>query len=142
MMIDICKLFILLLLNSSCITHKEQLQSNAEISLRTTLQEVNADSGLVMLMDSAGNVIAKSSLSLLNGKSLEEEVYTTVRDMGTLAVPVSLIPVLEKGNVSLLMWVMVYIITMEKRSGIIMRIWVDMEKLPYNKQSCLIQKWV
>ena len=100
-MIDICKLFILLLLNSSCITHKEQLQSNAEISLRTTLQEVNADSGLVMLMDSAGNVIAKSSLSLLNGKSLEEEVYTTVRDMGTLAVPVSLIPVLEKGNVSL-----------------------------------------
>lgn len=25
MMIDICKLFILLLLNSSCITHKEQL---------------------------------------------------------------------------------------------------------------------
>lgn len=101
MMIDICKLFILLLLNSSCITHKEQLQSNAEISLRTTLQEVNADSGLVMLMDSAGNVIAKSSLSLLNGKSLEEEVYTTVRDMGTLAVPVSLIPVLEKGNVSL-----------------------------------------
>ena len=99
MMIDICKLFILLLLNSSCITHKEQLQSNAEISLRTTLQEVNADSGLVMLMDSAGNVIAKSSLSLLNGKSLEEEVYTTVRDMGTLAVPVSLIPVLEKGNV-------------------------------------------
>lgn len=54
-----------------------------------------------MLMDSAGNVIAKSSLSLLNGKSLEDEVYTTVRDMGTLAVPVSLIPVLEKWNVSL-----------------------------------------
>ena len=69
--------------------------------LQSKLQEVNADSGLVMLMDSAGNVIGKSSLSLLNGKSLEDEVYTTVRDMGTLAVPVSLIPVLEKGNVSL-----------------------------------------
>ena len=53
--------------------------------LQSKLQEVNADSGLVMLMDSAGNVIGKSSLSLLNGKSLEDEVYTTVRDMGTLA---------------------------------------------------------
>ena len=65
--------------------------------------------------------------------------------MGTLAVPVSLIPVLEKGNVSLSDTVNVgngIYITMEKRSGIIMRIWVDMEKLPYNKQSCLIQKWV
>ena len=101
MTIYICKFFILMLLCTSCITNKEQLQSNAEISIRTTLQEVNADSGLVMLMDSAGNVIAKSSLSLLNGKSLEDEVYTTVRDMGTLSVPVSLIPVLEKGNVSL-----------------------------------------
>lgn len=89
------------MLCTSCITCKEQSQSNAEISLRATLQEINADSGLVMLMDSAGNVIAKSSLSLLNGKSLEDEVYTTVRDMGTLAVPVSLIPVLEKWNVSL-----------------------------------------
>ena len=67
---NIYKFFALLLLYTSCITHKEQLQSNAEISLRTTLQKVQADSGLVMLMDSAGNVIAKSSLSLLNGKSL------------------------------------------------------------------------
>lgn len=101
MTIYICKFFILMLLCTSCITNKEQLQSNAEISIRTTLQEVNADSGLAILMDSAGNVIAKSSLSLLNGKPLEDKVYTTVRDMGTLAVPVSLIPVLEKGNVSL-----------------------------------------
>lgn len=86
---------------SSCIRNKDLQQLVAETSLHTTLQEVNADSGLVMLMDSAGNVIAKSGLSLLNGKPLEEKVYTTVRDMGTLAVPVSLIPVLEKGNVSL-----------------------------------------
>lgn len=98
---NIYKFFVLLLLYTSCVTHENQLQSNAEISIRTTLQEVNADSGLAILMDSAGNVIAKSSLSLLNGKPLEDKVYTTVRDMGTLAVPVSLIPVLEKGNVSL-----------------------------------------
>lgn len=100
-MLKLSYIFYLVLIITSCITEKSQLRSNAEISLRTTLQEVNADSGLVMLMDSAGNVIVKSSLSLLNGKSLEDGVYTTVRDMGTLAVPVSLIPVLEKGNVSL-----------------------------------------
>lgn len=81
--------------------NNNQYQSIINSFFQSTLQEINADSGLVMLMDSAGNVIAKSSLSLLNGKSLEDEVYTTVRDMGTLAVPVSLIPVLEKGNVSL-----------------------------------------
>ena len=81
--------------------NNNQYQSIINSFFQSTLQEINADSGLVMLMDSAGNVIAKSSLSLLNGKSLEDEVYTTVRDMGTLSVPVSLIPVLEKGNVSL-----------------------------------------
>lgn len=74
---NIYKFFVLLLLYTSCVTHENQLQSNAEISIRTTLQEVNADSGLIMLMDSAGNVIAKSSLSLLNGKPLEDKVYTT-----------------------------------------------------------------
>ena len=81
--------------------NNNQYQSIINSFFQSTLQEINADSGLVMLMDSAGNVIGKSSLSLLNGKSLEDEVYTTVRDMGTLSVPVSLIPVLEKGNVSL-----------------------------------------
>ena len=77
---NIYKFFVLLLLYTSCVTHENQLQSNAEISIRTTLQEVNADSGLAILMDSAGNVIAKSSLSLLNGKPLEDKVYTTVKD--------------------------------------------------------------
>lgn len=94
------QILLLLILFSTFASTKSDVSFTVERSLRTTLQEVNADSGLVMLMDSAGNVIVKSSLSLLNGKSLEE-VYTTVRDMGTLAVPVSLIPVLEKGNVSL-----------------------------------------
>ena len=37
MTIYICKFFILMLLCTSCITNKEQLQSNAEISIRTTL---------------------------------------------------------------------------------------------------------
>ena len=95
------QLLLLLTLFSIFSSLKNNSHFDAKTSLRITLQEVNADSGLVMLMDSVGNVIAKSSLSLLNGKSLEDEVYTTVRDMGTLAVPVSLIPVLEKGNVSL-----------------------------------------
>ena len=95
------QILLLLILFSTFASTKSDVSFTVETSLRTTLQEVNADSGLVMLMDSAGNVIGKSSLSLLNGKSLEDEVYTTVRDMGTLAVPVSLIPVLEKGNVSL-----------------------------------------
>lgn len=95
------QLLLLLTLFSIFSSAKNNSHFDAKTSLRITLQEINADSGLVMLMDSAGNVIAKSSLSLLNGKSLEDEVYTTVRDMGTLAVPVSLIPVLEKGNVSL-----------------------------------------
>lgn len=65
--------------------------------------------------------------------------------MGTLAVPVSLIPVLEKGNVSLSDTVDVgngIYNHNGKRLEIIMRIGVDMEKSPYNKQSCLIQKWV
>ena len=95
------QLLLLLTLFSIFSSAKNNSHFDAKTSLRITLQEVNADSGLVMLMDSAGNVIVKSSLSLLNGKSLEDGVYTTVRDMGTLAVPVSLIPVLEKGNVSL-----------------------------------------
>lgn len=90
------QILLLLILFSTFASTKSDVSFTVETSLRTTLQEVNADSGLVMLMDSAGNVIGKSSLSLLNGKSLEDEVYTTVRDMGTLAVPVSLIPVLEK----------------------------------------------
>lgn len=94
-------LILLLMIVTSCNYHKNRLQFNLETSLQSTLQKVNADSGLVMLMDSVGNVIAKSSLSLLNGKPLEDKVYTTVRDMGTLAVSVSLISVLEKGNVSL-----------------------------------------
>ena len=85
------QILLLLILFSTFASTKSDVSFTVETSLRTTLQEVNADSGLVMLMDSAGNVIGKSSLSLLNGKSLEDE----------LAVPVSLIPVLEKGNVSL-----------------------------------------
>ena len=63
-MLKLSYIFYLVLIITSCITEKSQLRSNAEISLRTTLQEVNADSGLVMLMDSAGNVIVKSSLSV------------------------------------------------------------------------------
>ncbi len=102
-MTNISKLFVLLLLCGSCSTNKNQLQSTIEMSLQSTLQEVEADSGLVIIMDSAGEVIAKSSISLLNGESSKEDPqqYTNVRDMGTLAVPVSLIPAMDIGNVSL-----------------------------------------
>lgn len=70
---------------------------------QTTLQEVDADSGLVLLMDSTGEIIAGSSISLLNGEPSKEEPlqYNNTRDMGTLAVPVSLISALDNGNVSL-----------------------------------------
>lgn len=71
---------------------------------QTTLQEVDADSGLVLLMDSTGEIIAGSSISLLNGepsKGEEPQQYNNTRDMGTLAVPVSLISALDNGNVSL-----------------------------------------
>lgn len=87
----------------SCISTSNKLELNIETSLQSTLQEVNADSGLVIIMDSVGKVIAKSSISLLNGESSKEDPqqYTNVRDMGTLAVSVSLIPALDNGNVSL-----------------------------------------
>lgn len=90
-----------LLLCSSCITKKDQLQSTVETSLQSSLQDVDADSGFVMVMDSKGKMIAQSCLSLLNGKPSKDEAYTNVRDMGTLAVPVSLIPALDNGYVSL-----------------------------------------
>lgn len=93
-----------LFISFSCTIMKDQLKSTIETSLQSTLQEANADSGIAMLMDSTGEVIAESSISLLNGKPYKEEKaqqYTNVRDMGTLAVPVSLIPVLDNGNVSL-----------------------------------------
>lgn len=93
----------LLLLCSSCMTKRNQLQSTIEMSLQSTLQEFNADSGLGIIMDSVGEVIAESSISLLNGESAKEnpQQYTNVRDIGTLAVPISLIPAMDNGNVSL-----------------------------------------
>lgn len=96
-------LLMFLLLCCSCITVKDQLQSNIETSLKTTLQEVDADSGLVLLMGSTGEIIAGSSIFLLNGEPSKEEPqqYNNTRDMGTLAVPVSLISALDNGNVSL-----------------------------------------
>lgn len=74
-----------------------------ETLLQTTLQEVDADFGLVLLMGSTGEIIAGSSISLLNGEPSKEEPqqYNNTRDMGTLAVPVSLISALDNGNVSL-----------------------------------------
>ena len=94
---------LLALLCNSCKPDNNSLQSVSGTSLRTTLQEVDADFGIVILMDSTGNVIAKSSISLLNGESSKKDPqqYTNVRDMGTLAVPVSLIPAMDNGNVSL-----------------------------------------
>lgn len=76
---------------------------DAEFILQTNLNNIEADSGLVIIIDSVGKVIAKSSISLLNGESSKEDPqqYTNVRDMGTLAVPVSLIPAMDIGNVSL-----------------------------------------
>ena len=93
----------LLLLCFSCITKQEKLQYDIRTCLQSTLQEVNADCGLVIIMDSAGEVIAESSISLLNGESSKKDPqqYTNVRDMGTLAVPISLIPAMDNGNVSL-----------------------------------------
>ena len=89
------------LICTSCSITKNQLQSTVETSLQSTLQDVDADSGLVMVMDSKGKIIAQSCLSHLNGKPSKDEAYINVRDMGTLAVPVSLIPALDNDNVSL-----------------------------------------
>ena len=100
----ICLSLFFMFICFSCITIKDQLKSTIETSLQSTLQEVNADSGIAMLMDSTGEVIAESSISLLNGKPYKEEKaqqYTNVRDMGTLAVPVSLVSALDKGCISL-----------------------------------------
>ena len=96
--------FFISLICFSCITVKGQLQPTVETSLQSTLQNVDADSGLVMIMDAKEEAIVQSCISLLNGKPYKNEKsqqYTNVRDMGTLAVPVSLIPAMDIGNVSL-----------------------------------------
>ncbi len=96
-------ILLLLMLFSTFSSAKNNLPFVVETSLLITLQKVDADSGLVSLMDSTGEIIAGSSISLLNGEPSKEEPqqYNNTRDMGTLAVPVSLISALDNGNVSL-----------------------------------------
>lgn len=66
------------------------------------LTELNADSGLVLIMDRAGEVIDKVSLVADNGryKESDEHVFNTPREIGTLFTPVSMLTVLNENKVS------------------------------------------
>ena len=65
--------FFISLICFSCITVKGQLQPTVETSLQSTLQNVDADSGLVMIMDAKEEAIVQSCISLLNGKPYKNE---------------------------------------------------------------------